>query len=170
LTVATHRCEDDLVEATPTEGKRPGPEGHQAEGQVLVDGGQVEDGPRAGRAVVADDELAPEEAPHDPGEVLKGRRGDAGDAVGVLDDGDAPAEAEDEPAAGQALHGAGQPGRDHRVAGVVVGGRRDDGELLADRSGRPGQDADLLLVEPLGQEDRAEAESLAGADLAHQVA
>ena len=162
--------QDHLVEAASAQGQRLGAEGHETERQVLVDGRQVEDGPRAGGPVVADDELAPEETLHDPGEVLEGGGGDAGDAVGVLDEGDAPTEAEHEPAAGQALHRPGQAGGDHRVAGVVIGGRGDDGQLLADRTRGPGQDADLLLVEALRQEDRAEAHRLGGAHLVDQVA
>ena len=59
--------------------------------------------------------------------------------------------------------------RHRRVAGVVVGGRGGDGDVLADRADRAADRGDFLHVEPLGDEDGAEADGLALDDLVERA-
>ena len=70
---------------------------------------------------------------------------------------------------GQALHGQGEAGGDHGVAGVVVGGGGDQPDALAGRTGRPAEHGRFLLVVALGDEGRSEPERLGALDLGHDV-
>ena len=106
------RVQDHLVERPTAEGEAVRAEGHEAHGEVLVQGAaQVQDRVRAGGAVVAHDHLAPEQPAQQPDEVLHLGGGDGVDAVGVLERADASAQPEHEPATGEALHGPGEARR-----------------------------------------------------------
>ena len=157
--------QDDLIEAPAPEGEGVRAEGDEAQGQLFVDGGQIEHRVR----LVTHDDFAAEQPAHDPHEVLELGGGDPRHAIGVLDHRDAAAEAQHEAAAGEALHGPRYGGGDHGVPGVVVGGRRDDGHLFAHRSGGAGQHGRFLLVEPLRNEGGAESEPFGQADLAYEI-
>ena len=83
--VGEERVEDHVVEGPPAEGERVRPEGDETQRDVLVEVRvEVQDRPRPGGPVVADDRLALPQPAHQPREVLHLGGGDAGHAVGVL--------------------------------------------------------------------------------------
>src|SRR5206468_3741027 len=65
--------------------------------------------------------------------------------------------------------GAGKTGRDHRVTGVVIGGRSGDRDAVAHRPRCTGESCGLLLVVTLGDERRTQPESLRLDDLVDEI-
>src|SRR5205823_608258 len=93
--VGEERVEEHGVEGPPAQRQRVGPEGDEPERDVEVEAGvEAQDGPAAGRPVMAGDRLAPEKAAHEPGEVLQLGGGDGRQAEGVEQEADAPPEAQ----------------------------------------------------------------------------
>jgi len=168
--VGEEGVQDDVVEGPPTQRQGVGPEGGEQEGDVLVElRAEAEHGPRSRRTVMAEDDLAVPEPTHQPGEVLHLGGGDPGDAVHVLEGGDAPTDPEGEPAVGEAVHRRGVGGGDHRVTGVVVGCGCGDLDLTADRGGRAREGHRLLDVVPLGDERGPQAHGLAVPHLVEEL-
>src|SRR5688572_20299264 len=118
---------------------------------------------------MVEDDLPAEEPPEQDGERLELLRGDAVDPVGVLHRGDAATQPQGEAAAGERLHRAREPGGDHGVPGVVVGRGGDDADPLGHGTGGPAENAGLLLVVPLADEGRVQAQRLGLAHLVDEV-
>ena len=129
----------------------------------------VQDGVRAGGAVVAHHHLAVPQPPVDPDRVLDLRVRDAGQVDDVEQEVEAAAEPEREAAAGEAVHRRRHRGGGEQVARVVVRGRGRDAEVLGDRADRARQHARVLHVEALGDERAAEPDRLAVARLGDRV-
>ena len=143
---------------------------HHQHRDVLVEGAVlVEVRVGAGRSVVAHHGLAVPQRAVDPDRVLDLRAGDPRHAHDVEEQVEAAAEAERVAAAGQPVHRRRDRRGDQRVPGVVVGRGRRDADGLADRARRAGHHGGVLDVEPLGEEDRADAQSLGEAHLVEQV-
>ena len=117
---------------------------------------------------MADDRFATKEAAHESGEILHLRSGDPAEAERVLHPCDPATEAEHEAAAGEALHGVGVAGGDHRMTRVVVGDAGGDGDLLAHRADRTALHSRLLFVVALGDEGVSQTEVLGLAYLVDQ--
>ena len=162
--------QNDLVEAPTAQLEGLWSERHNTHRKVLVETlVEEEHWPGSGGSVVAHDGLTPEEAAHQMGEVLQLRRGDAGDPVGVLSQGNAAPKPENEASTGQALHRPGEPCRHHGMAGVVVSRGRLDPDPLACGTGSSAEGRRFLAVVALGDERGAESKVLALNDLFDDV-
>ena len=117
---------------------------------------------------MADDRFAAKEAAHESGEILHLRSGDPAEAERILHPRNPAAEAEHEATAGEALHGVGVAGGDHRVTRVVVGDAGGDGDFLTHRADRTALHRRLLLVVALGDEGVSQTEVLGLAYLVDQ--
>jgi hypothetical protein len=109
----------DVVERPPRERERVGPEGNQGQANVSVEVRVEEpDGVLAHRAVVVEDELAVPQPAHDLGPILQLRGRHRRYAERPVDRGDAAADAQREPPAGEPMHGRRPRSGYQRMAGV----------------------------------------------------
>jgi hypothetical protein len=146
-----------------------GPQGGDEHGDVLVEGGvEPEHGIAARRSLVADDGLAPPEAPVEADGVLHAGERRPAHVEGVDHGGDAPAQPEGEAATGEAVQRRGPRRRHHRVARGRVGDAGGDADLGGHGGGRPGERCRLLHVEALGDEHRTQSQPFGVGHLVEQ--
>ena len=121
---------------------------------------EVEHWVRTGGALVIHDHLALPQPPHDTGEVLHLGSTDLRNPVRFEQRIYATAESECEAPSGEAVHGRCVRRRDDRMAGVVIGSRSSDPDVLRHRPDSTRQCHRLLDVVALADEGRADSHPL----------